>query len=320
MSSRVVAVALAAILCSPGCVAKQAMDEYNLTLGQVVSYLPTLVWWQLKCAIVDCTPAAPEGIELFEFDASLLESVPIAIEVDPFGRVFVAESDRVWGGVEDNRFHRYWLLDDLAARTVQDRVAYYEKWAERGKLVAVLGGEHTVAIGAVKALRETHPNLSVLYLDAHADLQDRYMGTRWGHASVARRIGEMCPVVEVGVRSMSLEESSFIRESNLPVHLWPHAERSLQALADRVLESLTPLIYVSVDLDVLDPSIMAAVGTPEPGGMSWAEVTGLLAAIAQHRKIVGFDLTEPSPGEGPEACAFAAATLAYKIIGYATAP
>ncbi len=193
-------------------------------------------------------------------------------------------------------------------------------WAERGKLVAVLGGEHTVAIGAVKALRETYPGLSVLYLDAHADLQDRYMGTRWGHASVARRIGEMCPVVEVGVRSMSLEESRFIRESNLSVHLWPDARRSLQTLAEEILESLTPLVYVSVDLDVLDPSIMAAVGTPEPDGMSWAEVTGLLAAIAQQRKIVGFDLTELSPGEGPEACAFAAAKLAYKIIGYATAP
>ena len=192
-------------------------------------------------------------------------------------------------------------------------------WAERGKLVAVLGGEHTVAIGAVKALGETHPDLSVLYLDAHADLQDRYMGTRWGHASVARRIGEMCPVVEVGVRSMSLEESNFIRESDLSVHLWPHAERSLQALAEGILESLTPIVYVSVDLDVLDPSIMAAVGTPEPGGMSWAEVTGLLAAIAKQRRIVGFDLTELSPGEGPEACAFAAAKLAYKIIGYATA-
>ncbi len=193
-------------------------------------------------------------------------------------------------------------------------------WAERGKLVAVLGGEHTVAIGAVKALRDTYPGLSVLYLDAHADLQDRYMGTRWGHASVARIICEMCPVVEVGVRSMSLEESSFIRETNLSVHLWPHSERSLQALAEGILENLTPLVYVSVDLDVLDPSIMAAVGTPEPGGMSWSEVTGLLAAVARQRKIVGFDLTELSPGEGPEACAFAAAKLAYKIIGYATAP
>ena len=130
----------------------------------------------------------------------------------------------------------------------------------------------------------------------------------------------MCPVVEVGVRSMSLEESGFIRDSHRPVHLWPHAEEGLQALADRILESLTPLVYVSVDLDVLDPSIMAAVGTPEPDGMSWREVTGLLAAIARQRKIVGFDLTELSPGEGPEACAFAAAKLAYKIIGYATAP
>jgi agmatinase len=192
------------------------------------------------------------------------------------------------------------------------------EWAERGKLVAVLGGEHTIAIGAVRALREVFPDISVLFIDAHADLRDSYMGTRWGHASVARRIGEICPIVEVGVRSMTEEERDFIRATKLPVHRWP-SEGDVDALADRVLETLTSHVYVSVDLDALDPSIMAAVGTPEPGGMSWADVTGLLSAIAGRREVVGFDLSELSPGEGPEACAFTAAKLAYRLIGYATA-
>lgn len=191
-------------------------------------------------------------------------------------------------------------------------------WAERGKLVAVLGGEHTVAIGAVRALREVYPDLSVLFVDAHADLRDGYMGTRWGHASVARRIGEICPIVEVGVRTMSEEERDFISTGNLPVYRWP-PDQDVETLAESVLGTLTSRVYVSVDLDALDPSIMAAVGTPEPGGMSWADLTGLLSAISRRREIVGFDLTELSPGEGPEACAFTAAKLAYRLIGYATA-
>ena len=191
-------------------------------------------------------------------------------------------------------------------------------WAERGKLVAVLGGEHTVAIGAVRALRGVYPDLSVLFIDAHADLRDGYMGTRWGHASVARRIGEICPIVEVGVRTMSEEERDFISATKLPVYRWP-PDQEVETVAESVLGTLTSRVYVSVDLDALDPSIMAAVGTPEPGGMSWADLTGLLSAVARRREIVGFDLTELSPGEGPEACAFTAAKLAYRLIGYATA-
>ena len=191
-------------------------------------------------------------------------------------------------------------------------------WAERGKLVAILGGEHTVAIGAVRALREVYSDLSVLFIDAHADLRDSYMGTRWGHASVARRIGEICPIVEVGVRTMCEEEREFLSAAKLRVYRWP-PEQDVEALAEGVLGTLTSRVYVSVDLDALDPSIMAAVGTPEPGGMSWADLTGLLSVIGRRREIVGYDLTELSPGEGPEACAFTAAKLAYRLIGYATA-
>ena len=187
-----------------------------------------------------------------------------------------------------------------------------------GRLPALLGGEHTIAIGAVQALAEADPLISVLYLDAHADLRDQYMGTRWGHASVARRLTEICPVVHVGVRSLSAEEQQFVREQRLPVHFWTGEARGAAELAAAVLETLSAHVYVSIDLDVFDPSVMAAVGTPEPGGMSWAEVTGLLRAVGENRQVVGFDVAELSPNEGPEACAVTAATLAYKLIGYAT--
>jgi len=190
--------------------------------------------------------------------------------------------------------------------------------AGNGKLVALLGGEHTITIGAVQALAKIHDDLSVLYLDAHADLRDRYMGTSWGHASVARRVHEICPLVHVGVRSLSAGEMVFIRDAGLPVHFWSPPPEDEHGLAEAVVASLSSRVYVSVDLDVFDPSIMAAVGTPEPGGLSWASVTALLRAVGEQREIVGFDITELSPAEGPEASAFTAAKLVKKLIGYAT--
>ena len=190
--------------------------------------------------------------------------------------------------------------------------------AAPGKLIGLLGGDHSITVGAVKALAEHHSDLSILYLDAHADLREEYMGTSWGHASVARRLHGMCSMVQVGVRSLSDEEHRFISTAGIPVFFWPPAAPDIGELSSSVLESLSDHVYVSVDLDVLDPSIMSAVGTPEPGGMGWQEMMGLLRAVARRRQIVGFDVTELSPGEGPEACALTAAKLTYKLIGYAT--
>lgn len=189
--------------------------------------------------------------------------------------------------------------------------------AAPGRLVGLLGGEHSVTVGAVTALAASHPDVSVLYLDAHADMRDEYMGSRWGHASVARRLHEVCHLVEVGVRSLSLEERRFIRDNEIPVVFWPPDNGSAESLARTVIDSLAPSVYVSIDLDVLDPAVMPSVGTPEPGGMSWHDLTGLLGAVAAERKIVGFDVVELSPGEGPEAGAFTAAKLVQKVIGYA---
>ena len=118
------------------------------------------------------------------------------------------------------------------------------------------------------------PNLSVLYLDAHADLRDEYMGSAYSHACAARRIWEMCPLVEVGVRSMSLEEAEFIRAGRDGLRVIQHGEGGRAASWDAaaVLEGLTEHVYVSIDLDVFDPALMAAVGTPEPGGPGWEAV------------------------------------------------
>lgn len=183
------------------------------------------------------------------------------------------------------------------------------------KTPVLLGGEHTLTVGAARAFAERFADLNVLYLDAHADLRDTYMGTRWGHASVARRVSEVCPLLEVGVRSISAEEYRFAMSGGIPIFFWPSEEDS-EALIAEVCDKLSSNVYVSIDLDVMDPSIMSAVGTPEPGGMTWWDVTGLLRRVAEETNVVGFDIVELSPEEGPVACSSTAARLVYKMMGY----
>ncbi len=186
---------------------------------------------------------------------------------------------------------------------------------DEDKTLLMLGGEHSLTLGMVKAHRERCETLSVLQLDAHADLRDSYLGTKFSHATVMRRVHELCPIVPVGIRSLSQEEQKFIAETGIE----PFYAKDFISAGDsiaRIIASLSSEVYITIDLDVLDPSIMSAVGTPEPGGIGWYELLGLLYEVAKSRHIAGFDLVELCPGEGPLSCAFLAAKLAYKLIGY----
>jgi len=186
---------------------------------------------------------------------------------------------------------------------------------DKDKMLLMLGGEHSLTLGTVKAYWERHKALSVLQLDAHADLRDSYLGTKFSHATVMRRVCELCPVVPVGIRSLSQEEREFIDKAGMT----PIYARNLisdEGSIEHIVASLSNEVYITIDLDVLDPSIMSAVGTPEPGGIGWYELLGLLYEIARCKQIVGFDLMELCPDEGPLSCAFLAAKLAYKLIGY----
>jgi agmatinase len=183
------------------------------------------------------------------------------------------------------------------------------------KQVVLFGGEHTLSLGAVRAFKEAFPRLSVLQLDAHADLRDEYLGTKHSQACVMRRIFELCPVSQVGVRSLSWEEKQFLAQHKLkPFYMSDLTSNT--ASPDQIVDSLNEDVYVTIDVDVLDPSIMPAVGTPEPDGMSWRQVLDIIKSVALHKHIVGFDLMEFCPGEGPSSCAFLLAKLAYKFIGY----
>jgi agmatinase len=187
---------------------------------------------------------------------------------------------------------------------------------QKGKFVAMLGGEHSLSLGTVRAFKEAFPDLSVLQLDAHADLRDEYLGTKYGQACVMRRIFELCPIVQVGMRSLSQEEKQFLTQHKMTPFYMPDLELNA-ASATQIASSLSKNVYVTIDADALDPSIMPAVGTPEPGGMQWLDVLNVLKIVAIHKHVVGFDLMEFCPQEGPISCAFLLAKLAYKLIGYA---
>jgi len=183
------------------------------------------------------------------------------------------------------------------------------------KFVVLLGGEHSLSLGAVRAFKEAFPGLSVLQLDAHADLRDEYLGTKYSQACVMRRIFELCPISQVGVRSLSCEEKQFLTQNKLtPFYMSDLASNA--ASINQIVDSLSENVYVTIDVDVLDPSVMPAVGTPEPDGMSWRQVLDIIEPVALHKHVVGFDLMEFCPGEGPGSCAFLLAKLAYKLIGY----
>jgi agmatinase len=180
-----------------------------------------------------------------------------------------------------------------------------------GQLPIVLGGEHSVTIGATRAVAKRLPDLSVLQIDAHGDTRESYHGSGHNHACVMARVREHCPIVQVGIRSIDSSEVERLDENRV---FWAH-EIVSQRTADwssRVVELLTDDVYVTIDVDGFDPSIIPATGTPEPGGLDWYQVNGLLAEVARRRRIVGFDVVELLPGHPPSA--FTAAKLIYRFL------
>lgn len=185
----------------------------------------------------------------------------------------------------------------------------------RDKIPVVLGGEHSITLGAVQAMKERYANLSVLQLDAHADLRDTYQETPYSHACVGRRILEICPLVQAGIRNLTAEEADLIAENRAILSL--SADDALKpGWIDRISDGLTDDVYVTIDLDAFDPSIMPSTGTPEPGGLFWKDVLSLVRAVSQSKRIRGFDVVELCPIPGLPAPDFMAAKLVYRIMGY----
>lgn len=283
-------------------------------------------------------PLIPHNFLALPYDQSALESSRVAIIPVPYDSTTSFRSGSRDGpeamitasySLEDYDFELELDVSEIGIHTtgaIEPHMAGPGPMTERiksvvgdyltmGKTIGLLGGEHSITIGSVQAHVEAYPDLSVLYLDAHADLRNEYMGTPYGHASAARRAYECCPIALAGIRSMCQEEHDFIRENNIPVWYWD--PNSLNSSWESILDSLSGSVYVSVDLDVLDPALMPAVGTPEPGGLAWHQLVSLLGIVAESRRIVGFDVCELAPADGPPACSYTAAKLVYKLVAYA---
>jgi agmatinase len=194
---------------------------------------------------------------------------------------------------------------------------------DMNKRMVLLGGEHTTSIGMVKALNESYEKLSVLQLDAHADLRDSYQESRYSHACTMRRIGEIAPFVGVGIRNLSSEEHEFVKQKKIDLFFAKDlmkddrlSEAKSIGWIDQVLSKLSENVYLTIDLDFFDPSIMPSVGTPEPGGLLWNQTLDLLKKVAKSKNIVSFDCVELCPIPGLVAPDFLVAKLIYKIIGY----
>lgn len=199
--------------------------------------------------------------------------------------------------------------EDLA-EALSGRVTYH---MEKGKFVVVIGGEHSVSIGSITPHAQRHPDLTVLQLDAHSDLREEYNGSKYSHACVMARAKEMCPIVQVGIRSMDSSEKNIMDKNRVLFAKDIHAS---QDWINKVISKLSDTTYITIDLDVFDPSFMPSTGTPEPGGLSWYDVLSLLKAVSENSNIVGFDVVELCPDDKNKAPDFLAAKLIYTLLSY----
>ncbi len=171
-----------------------------------------------------------------------------------------------------------------------------EEIAARGRKPAAIGGEHTVTWGVLSGLVRAGIRPAVVQLDAHADMREEYEGSPWSHACVMRRVIEelKLPTLGAGIRSLSIEEADFIRERGRPT-LWAHEIHADPARADAAAAALGPEVYLTLDIDVLDPSVAPGTGTPEPGGLGWYAALRLIERLLRGKRLVGFDLVEFCP-------------------------
>ena len=205
----------------------------------------------------------------------------------------------------------------LGPESMTERVEQAVGWIlDAGKLPAILGGEHSITAGAIRAAKARFPKLSVLQIDAHADMRDEYLDSPFSHACVMRQIRSQVPASSVGIRSMSEEEAEYLKLN--PAPMWSTRQfRALKGNWAPILDSLSEEVFVTFDLDGLDPGILPATGTPEPGGLDWFEAVDLLKAVALRSRIVGFDIVELAPIPGQVASDFLAARLTYRLLGLA---
>ncbi len=187
------------------------------------------------------------------------------------------------------------------------------EYIRKEKFLVTVGGEHSVSIGVIQAHAQEYKNLSILQLDAHTDLRDSYEGSKNNHACVMARAKELCPIVQVGIRSMDIGEKPNLDPQRV---FWAHKINGSNEWMDQAIDLLTDNVYLTIDLDGFDPSIMPSTGTPEPGGMQWYQVLQLIKKLIERKNLVGFDIVELCPNKLEKSSDFLASKLLYKILSY----
>lgn len=194
--------------------------------------------------------------------------------------------------------------------------AVYEQtktYLTKNKFVTIFGGEHSVSIGSIKAFNERYENLTVLQLDAHADLRKEYQGSTCNHACAMYQANEETNLIQVGIRSMDLSEKRVMNTDHV---FFAHDIQNDEYWDDTVIDLMTENVYITIDLDAFDPSILSATGTPEPGGLLWYETLDFLKRTFAEKNVVGFDIVELCPNPTDKSSDFLAAKLYYKMLSY----
>jgi len=186
-------------------------------------------------------------------------------------------------------------------------------YINRNKFVTIFGGEHSISIGAIRAFNECFENLTVLQIDAHADLRKIYEGSSCNHACAVYEANELTNLIQVGIRSMDISEKNVMNTDKV---FFAHEMSENYHWMDNAIDLMTENVYITFDLDALDPSIMPSTGTPEPGGLLWQETLDFLKKVFYNKNVVGFDIVELCPNENNKAPDFLAAKLYYKMLSY----
>lgn len=206
------------------------------------------------------------------------------------------------------------VLEKSSPEAMVDAVHKVTKsYIKRNKFVTLFGGEHSISIGSIRAFNECFDNLTVLHIDAHADLRPSYLGTKCNHACAVHEASHATNLVQVGIRSMDESENAFMNSDKT---FFAHEMAQDEYWSDKVLDALTDNVFITFDLDALDPSIMPATGTPEPGGLFWYETLSFLKEVFSEKNVVGFDIVELCPNGNSKASEFLAAKLYYKMLSY----
>jgi agmatinase len=210
-----------------------------------------------------------------------------------------------------------YILPEINGKTAEEMFhAVYGKAKEllkTGKFLTFFGGEHSISIGVIKAFYETYPDITILQLDAHADLRPEYMGTPYNHACALYDASKNTNLIQVGIRSMDQPEMEHLDKNKC---FFMQDIYDNDAWMDRSIELMGDQVYITLDLDVFDPSIIPGTGTPEPGGMQWYPMLTYLKKVFKKKEVIGFDIVELAPIEGLPASEFLVSKLYYKMLSY----